>query len=88
LLYAAAHEAKLESPLGFAVHKMRQGSSPGGVFDELAQLPRAQLQAYLARHLAYGPEAVSAIEPRWRVLRRAGREAISMLAGWLGVDFV
>ncbi len=88
LLYAAAHEAKLESPLGFAVHKMRQGNSPGGVFDELAQLPKAQLQAYLARHLAYGPEAVSAIEPRWRVLGKAKREAISMLAGWLGVDFV
>jgi len=54
----------------------------------LAQLPKAQLQAYLARHLAYGPEAVSAIEPRWRVLGKAKREAISMLAGWLGVDFV
>ncbi len=88
LLYAAAHEAKLESPLGFAVHKMQQGNAPGGAFDELAQLPKAQLKAYLARHLTYGPEAVSAIEPRWRVLEKAGQQAISVLASWLGVSFV
>ncbi len=88
LLYVTAHAAKLESPLGFAVHKTQQGDSPGGVFDELARLPKAQLRAYVARHLNYGPEAVSVLEPRWRVLEKAGKHAISTLAGWLGADFV
>ena len=88
LLYVAAHDTRLEAPLGFAVHKIRQGGLPGGVFDALARLPKEQTRALLARHLEYGPEAVTAVEPRWQVFGRAGRQAMLALAGWLGMDFV
>ncbi|HFC08527.1 MAG TPA: hypothetical protein ENJ54_01545 [Chloroflexi bacterium] len=88
LLYVAAHDTRLEAPLGFAVHKIRQGGLPGGAFDALARLPKEQIRALLARHLEYGPEAVMAVEPRWQVFGKAGRQAMLALAGWLGVDFV
>jgi len=89
LLYATAHTEQIANPLGFAVHKTRQGHSAGGVYDILAQVSPERLQAWVARHLDYGPESVLAEEPLWREFAQTPRAAMLALASWLAaVDFV
>ncbi len=89
LLYVTAAGDAIEHPLGFAVHKTRQGVSAGGVYDVLAQMPPEHLRAGLARHLAFGPEAVWAETPAWRVFEHVPRARMQQLAAWLGAkDFV
>ena len=88
LLYVTAHYQKFKNPLGFALHKIQTGQSPGGVFEKLAQRSKETTREELVRCLQHGPESVIPLSPEWSAFRRTPREAWEQLKDWLGVDFV
>ena len=88
LLYVAVHYRRFSNPLGFALHKIQTGESPGGVFDTLAQWPKETFRQDLARCLQHGPESMTAIAPEWSVFQQMPHEAREQLKDWLGIDFV
>ncbi len=92
LLYVTTAKG-LEHPLGFAVHKTRQGLTAGGAYDVLAQKPPERLRVWVRRHLDYGAAFVQAEEPLWQIFAAVPQAKMLQLASWLGVavhhqDFV